>query len=197
MNPEMSVVPAGGVWSYMQKMPGGQLRQFVAVNEDDLVRQVRQFRLNNNLELGDVSKDVKQRRNPKAPGEQRSLRERVTGWKANRAFQQLSFVLPEVAEARAKICVDCPFNQAKYADDCIECYSHVERDLYAMRQGKETDQNQWLGACSICGHENKTAVQLAPENLLHRNNYLKELEQKKPDCWLLHLADEPTKEVDS
>jgi hypothetical protein len=196
MNPEMAVVPHGGVWSYMQKLPNGSLRQFVAVNEDDLIKQVRQFRLNNNIDLGDVATDVKRKNTPTLP-ESRSLRERVTGWKSNRAYQKLEFALPEVAEARAAICVDCPYNQANYADSCLECHAHVERDLYAMRQGKETSQDQWLGACEITGQENKTACQLAAENLLHRNTYTKELEEKHPACWLLHLADEPVREVDS
>jgi hypothetical protein len=199
MTPEMAVVPPGG-HRFFQRLPNGNMQLFVGLNEDDLVKQVRMFRLNNNIDLGDVAADIKKgisTQSHKLTGDQRSLRERVTGWKSNRAFQQLDFVMPEVAEARAKVCVDCPFNQANYADSCIECHAHVERDLYAMRQGKTTDQDQWLGGCQICGHENKTAVQLAPENLLHRNTYLKELEEKHPACWLLHLADEPVKEVDS
>jgi len=83
-NPEMAVVPAGGVWSYTQKLPSGQFRQFVDVSEAALVQQVRTFRITNGLEVGDVVADVQRKRSAALP-ESRSLRERVTGWAANRS----------------------------------------------------------------------------------------------------------------
>lgn len=196
MKPEMAVVPPGGVWKYMQRLPNGQFKMFVSWDETDLAKQVTDFRLQNNLEAGDVKKEIERGMRPRTANlpDQRSLRERVTGWKANRAYQPLTFVEPEEAERRAQICVDCPFNQVKYADDCVECFAHVEQDLYAMRQGKTTSQDERLGACQLCGHENKTAVQLDQINLLHRNNFTKELQEKAPKCWLLKLDTNQPKE---
>lgn len=198
MKAEMAIVPPGGVWKFVQKLPNGNVQMFVSWDETDLAKQVTKFRMNNNLEIGDVKAEIERSMRPRTANlkDERSLRERVTGWKSNRAYQKLEFVSPEEAERRAQICVDCPFNQAKYADDCIECHAHVEQDLYAMRQGRTTSQDQWLGACQITGQENKTAAQLAEHNLLHRNNFTAELREKKPDCWLLSLdSHEPTEGV--
>jgi len=192
----MAVVPPGGVWSYTQTLPNGTTRQFTDVSEAALVKQVKDFRITNRLEVGDVESDVRRKRAAALP-ESRSLRERVTGWAANRSYAKLEFVDPEIADKRASICVDCPFNVVHYADDCKECYAHVEQSLYAMRAGRETPQDHWLGACQMAGHENKTAVQLDEKNLLHRNSYTKELQDKHPACWLLHLDSEPRREVDS
>jgi hypothetical protein len=189
MNTGMAVIPPGG-FRFFQRLPNGSMMLFVGLGKEDLIKQVTTFRLNNNIDLGDVAVEIDKGisgASHKVPGDQRTLRERVTGWKSNRAYKPLEFVEPEEAERRAKICVDCPYNRVKYADDCIECFSSVERDLYAMRQGKGTEQDPWLGACEVCGHENKTAVHLDGADLLHRKNFESELKEKKPDCWLLQL----------
>jgi hypothetical protein len=189
MIPEMAVVPSGG-YRFQQRLPSGGFQQFVGVSNDDLFRQVRTFRLNNNIELGDLEVEIKQGISGpahKAYNPQYSLRERVTGWKSNRMYQKIKFVDPELATHRADICQDCPYNNLKYADDCIECFSHTNQDLYAMRQGRTTDQDEWLGACEICGHDNKTAVHLSGTNLQHKVNYETQLREKKPNCWLLDM----------
>jgi hypothetical protein len=160
------------------------------LSHDDLFKQVRTFRLNNNIELGNLEAEIKQGisgPSHKVYNPQFSLRERVTGWKSNRMYHKIGFVSPERATHRADICQDCPYNNLKYADDCIECFSHTNKDLYAMRQGRTTDQDEWLGACEICGHDNKTAVHLSKDNLQHKVNFEKELQEKHPVCWLLDM----------
>jgi len=195
MSPEMGVVPPGGVYKFIQKLPTGT-RLFVDVTEENLALQVIKFRINNGIPVGDVRTEIsKSKPSVRPPGDQRSLRERVTGWKSNRMFQKIEFVEQDVADARSKVCLSCPYNKIKYYDDCVECYSHTARDLYAMRQGRETPSDQWLGACDICGHDNLTAVHLDEKNLLHRNGFLDELANKNPSCWMLHLDKEQAKEV--
>jgi hypothetical protein len=197
MIPEMAVVPSGG-YRFVQRLPNGAMQLFAGSSHDDLIAQVRTFRLNNNMDVGDVEAEVKagiSGPSHKTYNPQYSLRERVTGWKSNRMYQKLEFVSPETADKRATICVDCPYNQARYADDCAECYQHVERDLYAMRKGRTTPNDHWLGACQICGHENKTAVHLSGTNLQHKVNYEKELRQKKPNCWLLDMSNDTEVEL--
>jgi hypothetical protein len=119
----------------------------------------------------------------------------VTAWKANRQFGQIVTVDEATAEARAAICANCPFNLTNYADACIECYRGTERDLYAMRKGRTTSQDDKLGACNICGHDNKTASIMDESLLKHRVRYKAELEEKYPKCWLLRLDQNTDKEV--
>jgi hypothetical protein len=192
MQEGMRVVPAGGVWSHLERLPNGRYHQFIANTEEELWKQVQQFRLNNNLELGDIS-DIKRKVVGKPPDE-RTLRDKVTGWVANRMFQQHEFVTPEEAKRRADICVDCPLNQVKYADSCIECHSKTERDAFALRGGQSTSQDSWLGACACFGHENKTAVWLTEKSLKHRVNNM----EKSPEfCWMRKLDEQPAGGVES
>ena len=189
MTPEMAVVPSGG-YRFVQRLPNGSFQQFAGLSHDDLFKQVRTFRLNNNIPIGDLESEIKQGISGpahKAYNPQYSLRERVTGWKSNRMYQKIEFVGYEEAALRASICSNCPYNKVNYADDCIECYSHTEKDLFAMRQDRTTPRDSLLGACEICGHDNKTAVHLSGNNLLHRVNHEGELREKHPACWLLDM----------
>lgn len=186
----MGVIPPGGVYQFAEKLPNGKFHHLQGLTPDDLIRQVINYRVINNITVGNVPKEVADQlegRSHITPQEGRSLRERVTNWKVNRSFTPLEFTVQEEAEERAKICADCPFNQVSYADDCKECYQGTTRDLFAMRQGRNTDSDPWLGACQICGHDNVTAVHLDDDSLKHRVNYLAEIKQKHPKCWLLAL----------
>jgi hypothetical protein len=184
----MGVIPAGGLFKFAQRLPNGNYYFFTDLLESGLVKQVIQYRVNNNLPVGDVAAEVNQYlegNKPKPLGETRSLRERVTNWKINRSLKPLEFVTQEQADERALICADCPFNQVKYADDCKECYSTTTRDLFAMRKGKTTPSDPWLGACQITGQDNVTAVHLDDDNLNYKVNFIQELSEKYPKCWLL------------
>lgn len=196
MIPEMAVVPSGG-YRFVQRLPSGAMQLFAGSSHDDLIQQVQTFRLNNNIDLGpDLEAEVKQgisAQSHKYPGEQRSLRERVTGWVANRMYTKPEFVEPEEADRRAKICVDCKLNNVKYADSCLECHSHTEHDAFALRAGKSSSQDHWLGACEHYGHHNPTAIWLSGSSLLHRR------QKEPPDCpcWLKELDKETSSEVQS
>jgi hypothetical protein len=183
MNLEMAVVPAGG-YKFLQRLPNGTFKQFVGLSPDNLLKQVTEFRINNNISIENLEGEIRQ--GISAPVHQpysdgRSLRERVSGWKTNRQYRKLNFVSEQEAEKRAAICAQCPWNKLNYADACIECYNHVERDLYAMRQGKTTSKDSGLGACEIYGHDNKTACVLTDTHLRHHVDK----DAKAPNfCWL-------------
>ena len=197
-NSGMAVVPPGGGWRHAERLPDGSYHPFLASTEADLIKQVTQFRVDNGFPIGDVEIDVKSGSTPRPipmMGDQRSLRERVTAWKANRQFGSLTLVDQETANKRAKQAALCSHNILDYADDCLACYSHTLQDLYAMRQGKSTPYDNKLGADSICGHDNKTAVWLDEKHLKHRVNYIEKLEKECPNCWLLKLDKPIPKEV--
>jgi hypothetical protein len=191
----MSVVPHGD-WKFHQRLPNGGFKTFVGLSEDDLFKQVRQFRLNNNIDLGNLEFEIKQGisgPSHKVNEAGYSLRERVTHWKMNRYNQRLSFVDQDEAERRAAICADCPYNKVDYADSCAECHAGVERDLYAMRQGRSTEYR--LGACAITGQPNHTAVHLTEAGLKHRIRYTEALRERHPSCWLLTLDEQADRGV--
>ena len=65
----------------------------------------------------------------------------------------------------------------------------MERDLYAMRQGRQVSGKP-LGACKITGQHNPTAVWLTEAGLKHRVNFHEELSREYPKCWLLDIEDD-------
>lgn len=195
----MGVIPPGG-FKFAQRLPNGGFHWFFASTRDDLVRQLIQFRSQAGIEAGDPLTETKHlvsgashTLNTYRDG--RSLRERVTAWKANRQFGKLELVDQETANERASLAAQCSHNVLNYADSCLECYSSTLRDLFAMRQGKSTPYDSQLGADSICGHDNQTAVWLDAKHLKHIVNYLDELKEKCPNCWLLKLDQNTNKEV--
>ena len=193
----MGVIPPGGTFKFAQRLPNGNFWHIQALTEEQLVKEVTNYRAINNIPIGDVKEEVSAQLKGKIPklSESRSLRERVTNWKVNRTLNKIDFTTQEEAEERAAICTDCHFNQKDYADSCKECYQGTTRDLYAMRQGRTTSSDPWLGACEIVGQHNVTAVHLDDDSLRYRVNFIQELKDKYPKCWLLALN--KAKEVDS
>src|SRR6266498_2725436 len=125
----MGVIPAGG-FKFAQRLPNGGLHTFVGTSEEDLVRQIIVFRSQAGLEPGDPLIEVKSQISGVAHsplGDQRSLRERVTGWLANKQFGVIRYVSQEEANERAKLASECPYNTPNYADFCIECYNSTLR----------------------------------------------------------------------
>jgi hypothetical protein len=188
MRNAMRVVPAGGggQWCYDQPWNGKTI-QFCSHNEVSLVQKVKEFRVTNDLDAENAEADIINHfklMKSAQPRQETSLRVRVTGWKSNRQFSKNSLVDPEISEERAKICLGCPYNVVDWADDCKECTSKTIRDLASIRQGRATSYDSRLGACSIFGHCNKTAVQLDESSLKHRVNNI----ERAPDfCWLKKL----------
>lgn len=121
-----------------------------------------------------------------APPESRSLRERVTHWLVSKQFGTVKYVNQDVANARAKLAADCPFNKVNYADSCLECYQSTLRGLVAIRQGRTTPYDELLGACENCGWDNKTVVHLDISCLSGRS---------KDGCWCSQIDENTDKEL--
>ncbi len=183
-NPEMSVVPSGGGWRFLQRLPNGAMKTFLETSEAKLFDAVTEFRKNNNLPVGNLDRELKI--GMSAPvahvySDQRSLRERVTSWLANRQFGTVRYVPQEVAEERARLAASDIHNIVEYADACLECYQSTLRGLFAIRQGKTTSYDDRLGACDIHGWDNRTAVHLD-------TNCLQGIKASDP-CWCASLLD--------
>jgi hypothetical protein len=185
----MSVVPSGG-HKFAQRLPNGSFHWFYAATSDDLVRQVIRFRAMNGIDPGNPYTEIKSQvsgATHKLPAEQRSLRERVTGWLSDLQFRTIRYVPQEEADARAKLAAECPYNIVDYADQCLECYQGTLRGLFAIRQGKSTQYDDKLGACSFHGYDNKTVVWLQPDVLSGIS--------KDDPCWCHVLAKDDNSKV--
>jgi len=184
-NPEMSTVPPGGGFRFLQRLPNGAFKTFLEPSQAKLHEAVKQFRIDNSLPAGNLDRELKI--GMSAPvvqeyNDQRSLRERVTSWLANRQFGTVKYVPNEIAEERAKLAAKDIHNILDYADACLECYQSTLRGLFAIRQGKTTSYDDKLGACDICGHDNKTVVHLQASCLPHL--------KKDSPCWCHTILEE-------
>jgi hypothetical protein len=194
-NPEMAVVPPGGGWRFLQKLPNGANRPFLATSKKKLYEEVLEFRRNNNLPTDTLQEELA--RGVSAPvthsqvtAQGRSLRERVTNWLLGRQFGTVRYVSQDIADARASLAVACPNNVTNYADECIECFNSTARGLFAIRQGRTTPYDESLGACKVCGWDNRTAVHLAPSCLQNRDKGL-----TPSECWCSKIDENTNREV--
>src|SRR5689334_22111627 len=110
MKEAIAKIPAGG-WKYKEIFRDNKSIVITGVSKDDLIHNLYQFRLENDIPIGSPQEDVENQSKERImPQQSRSLRERVTQWKANRMYHQNELVNEDVAEERAKICSTCPFN---------------------------------------------------------------------------------------
>ena len=191
MQQGMLVVPAGGGFRFMQRLPNGGYHTFLENDPEALFKVVLDFRKDNNLPIGDLKAELA--RGISAPilpklQESRSLRERVTAWLVNKQFGIVKYVSPEEATKRAELAMKCPYNIVNYADECLECYNSTLRGLYAIRQGRSTKYDNFLGACKHCGYDNQTAVHLQASCLPNTTG------QPRP-CWCSILDTDTVREV--
>jgi hypothetical protein len=169
MNLAMQTVPpgGGGEWPYDQPWNGRTL-PFRGTDKDELIRKVKAFRIQNDLDPTTVEADIDNYyRGITQPilKPKNSLRERVSNWIANRLFRQNEFVETEVAETRARQVFQCPYNKPNWADECAECTRKTVADSFSVRAGRTTSVDAQLGACEIFGWDNRTAVHLTADGL--------------------------------
>ena len=186
------MIPPGG-WHFIQsdvKITGSSL--------DDLYEAVQNFRVDNNLPLGDVKGDVdryicgtyptychgvdhvsinvESRNRITASAE---LLQDITTWANNvlRGTTPHQLVSDDEAERRSKICISCPSN-VNWRAGCSSCIVSADRICAAVRQGRETHTTRILGGCHQLRHDNRTAVFLDKEVLATGANL-------PTNCWLL------------
>jgi hypothetical protein len=174
----MQVIPpsrisgGGGLWTYEQPF-NGKLLPMTGNSKRELLQKIIDFRVNAELDPLTAGEDLNAYYKQQSAPQQRqpdSLRARVTRWIGNRKFSQNKFVDQEVAEARANMVIGCPYNKTDWADECVECTSKTKADSFSVRAGKGLPfgSDSLLGACTVYGHDNKTAVWLDKDNLKHR-----------------------------
>lgn len=165
----------------------------------DLIAAVTKYRVDNEIALGDVKREINDyicdnwpHMCHEFPADQvtisyqqtagdvppKTLTEEVLTWMSeattNHAADDL--VLPEEARRRAEICSTCPKNK-KLPSSCSSCIEAVDRMSVVLRNGKSTPKDKKLGVCTVLSHENRAAVWL-------RKDKLRTSDQLPSHCWL-------------
>jgi hypothetical protein len=187
--PIIGMIPPHG-WHYFEgdvKITGSDF--------DNLIENIRHYRAENHLPIGDVTGDassyicgnwphfchgvdsvvVTSIDSPSATSE---LMADITTWAKNLLHTNTphQLVTDELAQVRAKICLNCKLN-VNWRSGCGSCIAAADRLCASVRQGRDAGQTQVLGGCHKMRHDNRTAVFLEKE-VLSAASDLPEL------CWL-------------
>lgn len=189
-------VPPGG-WHFLAA-PNIKLE---AITEELLVKQIFEYRLRNNIPVGDIERDIDNyycnlwpevcHKEPKdwengsagslPPSE--PMLNRVTRWAAMLIHTQpkggYTVLSIDEANRRADVCVGCPNNQP-WRGGCSGCSSSASTVLAQLRKTQSTRQQGNLMACSVAGWDNATAAFMPMPTL----GLTEEQLQSLPDrCW--------------
>jgi len=190
-------VPPNG-WHFLVA-PGVTLE---AVNEEELVKRIFEYRLRNNIPIGDIERDIDDyycARWPKAchkeakdweniPGTtpgvvSEPMLNRVTRWAALMVHGQpkggYQLVSADEANRRANICVGCPRNQP-WRVGCTGCSSSSATVLAQLRKLQATKQQGNLMGCQISGWDNSTAAWMPLSSLPLTEGQIQQLPER---CW--------------
>lgn len=151
-----------------------------AINEEELVKLIFEYRLRNNLPIGEIERDIdayycarwpqachKEANDwsPSAPSAPPSepLLNRVARWAAVMIHGMpkggYPLISADEASKRANVCVGCPKNQP-WRTGCTGCSSSTATVLAQIRKLQVTKQQGNLMGCGVCGWDNGTAVWL-------------------------------------
>lgn len=165
-----------------------------------LIEAVFEYRLRNNIPIGDIERDISAYYcrlypgfcheeasdiNPALPAvSSEPILNRVSRWASVLAHRQprggYALVAKDEAERRAAICAACPRQDNGWRGGCGGCSSVTLQLLQALKNLRTTPRDGNLGACSIIGWGNATAVHL-PMSVLETTP---EQQAALPDaCW--------------
>lgn len=198
------VMPICG-WTYMQPLPDGTKQRIPATGDAggdaQLVEQVRMFRINTGIEIGDVDGDVAayiRRESPindRFPGRvyesspevvqaragHRPYIERIRDWLRSQVGKRPRLVIEDDADVRAAECIKCPHN-VPWKTGCLPCCEAVVSAGQNLRQRPGYKHDKSLGACRLHDFHVSTAVFLDREALPATN-------PQAPDfCWMHKVA---------
>lgn len=196
-----SVKPIGGGWRYLQEFQGKTWRipaEGSANSAEDLVKQVREFRITAGIELGDPFLDVCEYVKKVSPNNDR-WKGRVKGAPRNREITPLiqhlrewidrtaanhpRFVLNEEARQRAIVCLKCPQNIRWHLSGCGDCNEEVHRRSYLLRQGKDVSpESDSMCACRLHRVHLASAIFLDQDFLPQRHT------DAPTQCWMPQQA---------
>jgi hypothetical protein len=172
--------PPGG-WHY-EVSPHPRLE---AINEEELIKLIFEYRLRNNLPIGDIERDLDNyycSRWPEACQKEQAdwgipqpevthvepLLNRVTRWVSQLIRTQprggYELVSAEEAARRGSICAGCPKNQP-WRVGCRGCSNSTASASAALRKMLSSRQHGDLHACEMGGWDNQTAVWMPKESL--------------------------------
>ena len=183
------LIPPGG-WHYFQSDV-----KLEAYSLSNLYEVVQHYRAENHLPIGDVHGDVDSYicgnfpnnchgvdsvvvTSVDAPNRQSELLNDITIWAKNILLsqKQVRLVSDELAEARARTCLQCPKN-IQYKSGCHSCIAASDRLTASIRQGRDTHSTKKLKGCSVMRHDNRAAVFFDKEHF--------EVTDSVPqNCWL-------------
>lgn len=198
-------MPSGGGWRYPQTLKDGSVQWIppsgCAGTDTELVNQVKLFRINAQVDLGDVAADVAEyikkqspqnNRFPKKPTPRlldtreggkgfRPYIERIRDWLVSMTGKQPRLLIEDEADARAGACMTCPQN-VPWKTGCLPCCDAVVSRGQNVRQRPGYKHDKKLGACRLHDIHLSTAVFIDRE-------HLPELHPDAPEfCWLRKIA---------
>ena len=194
-------VPHGG-WNY-PVAPGVKLE---AVSRDILHQRIFEYRLRNNIEIGDIERDVddyycrnwpdscdkEPHEYQKNPGAERvyaeALINRVSRW-ASMILKTMprggvEMVTAQEATSRGNVCANCPKN-TPWRIGCVGCSASTVAVLSQIKKLGRTPQDAKLLACSVAGWETSTAIWMPASFLKLTDDQLKAL---PANCWRRELT---------
>ena len=189
--PINGMIPPGG-WHFFQSDV-----KLEAPTLDDLYLVVQKYRAENGLPVGDVTGDINSQLCGRSPhychgvdkvtvsitsvdhptaGSQ--LMNDIQTWARNlqQSIKPFALVSDDEAEARARICGQCP-NNAQWKGGCSSCVVSTERMCASVRQARDTHTSPRILGCHVLRHDNRTAVFIEMDALSSTSNL--------PDhCWV-------------
>lgn len=162
-----------------------------AGTEQDLTKLIFEYRLRNNIPIGDIESEINGYYCTKWPDcctglssatHTEKLLDRITRWVAlmARGMPRGGYKLAEkeVAETRAASCHGCPNNKS-WRGGCAGCSSSVATMLLSLRQMRKTSHDGNLLGCVEFGFENGAAVWLPQQPATDEQN------ARLPErCWM-------------
>jgi hypothetical protein len=187
--PILGMVPPGG-WHYYQSDV-----KLTGYSYSDLLKAVEHYRAENHLPGGDVEGDVNSYicsnwpnfchgvdmvaitsvMRQTASGE---LLNDVQTWARNilHSTEVHPLVIDDLAEQRAKVCLECPKN-VSWRSGCLSCVASTDRLCASVRQARDTASTPVLGGCSLMRHDNRAAVFMDKSSLQKAINL-------PSNCWV-------------
>lgn len=214
----LMLVPNGG-WKMEQILNDGKTQILEADGYDELEKLVLTWRLQHlsfidpaSANLDDVRRDIRfhicrvspqncldksgtagfEIRQPQGNRTQHvPTIHRLNAWFAlTQRANRIEYAAAGVAEARAKICAECPQNTEWRDKMCQPCNAAIQHQSLHLRGSRHlpAEMVKGLGACRHYGHLNEAAVWLEQGPMLDKNsrpNGPDGQEAQKPDlCWM-------------
>lgn len=188
------IMPGG--WHYLQRIESDVL-PVEALNYDALLDAVKQFRLDNDIPVGNVKADVDaqicerfpHQCNMEGPGTVETKKptvspyqmfiDRISHWAVKVLNTPMKeYVLDDEAQRRAAICAQCPMND-DWKMGCPQCVTKASQVLTLIRAGRGNRVfKRTLKGCKAVKHDNETAV------WLDRKHLSEHVGETPENCWL-------------